>query len=167
MRKFLMVMVVLSLMACQSKKEFDTADQMVELALQDVTMIQPAELHNLMGSDEVYTLIDVRQEIEHYYGYIPGSVVLPRGSLEFNIGDEAFWEHEGIYMPGKEEKIIVYCKKGARGILAAETLIRLGYTNVFALEGGWKNWELTFPDVYEKALDKLGGGSTAPKSGGC
>jgi rhodanese-related sulfurtransferase len=70
-------------------------------------------------------------------------------------------------MPEKTEKIIVYCKKGQRGILAAETLSKLGYSNVYALEGGWKNWEVAFPDIYEKDMDKLGGKTAPASSGGC
>lgn len=167
MRNLLIIGIVLVLISCNNRMEFDNPDKMVEQALKKVTMISAQELHNLMGGEEVYTLIDVRQEIEHYYGYIPGSVILPRGSLEFNIGDEEFWGHMGLYMPLKDETIIVYCKKGNRAILAAETLGKLGYKKVYALDGGWKNWEITFPDLYEKALDKLGGGTSAPKSGGC
>lgn len=154
--------------AC-SKQQFNSADDMVKVAMKTVKMITPDELNQLMESgEETFTLIDVRQEIEHYYGYIPGSVVVPRGSLEFSIGDAEFWDHAGLYMPEKNEKIILYCKKGQRGILAAETLTKLGYSNAYALEGGWKNWEVSYPDLYEKDLDKLGGKSEAPASaGGC
>lgn len=160
----------LLLVSCGKKDAYNSVDEMVTNAMKTVKLITPEELNTLMngGGDEVYTLIDVRQEIEHYYGFIPGSVNIARGSLEFNIGDETWWEHVGLYMPQKEEKIILYCKKGQRGILAAETLSKLGYTNVYALEGGWKKWELTYPDVFEKDLSKLGGNSSAPaSSGGC
>lgn len=171
MKKLILALLsTLILVSCSNKKSYNSVDEMVSDALKTVKLITPGELDALMngGGEEVYTLIDVRQEVEHYYGYIPGSVNIARGSLEFNIGDEAYWEHVGLYMPQKDEKIILYCKKGQRGILAAETLQKLGYTNVYALEGGWKNWELTYPDVFEKALDKLGGGShSSGSSGGC
>ncbi len=157
------------LSSCTSHSTYPSVDEMVKEASLTVKMITPQDLNTLMtgGGDEVYTLIDVRQEIEHYYGFIPGSVVIPRGSLEFNISDSTFCDHIVLYMTQKEEKIIVYCKKGQRGILAAQTLGELGFTNVSALEGGWKNWELTYPDLYEKELDKLGGGTTHATSGGC
>ena len=163
-------MSLLLLASCSKHQEYQSVDEMVENALKTVQLITAEELHTLMNGDgeEVYTLIDVRQEIEHYYGFIPGSVNVARGSLEFNINDEAYWEHVGLYMPLKDEKIIVYCKKGQRGILAAETLTKLGYTKVYALEGGWKKWEITYPDLFDKDLSKLGGNSSAPaSSGGC
>jgi len=65
-------------------------------------------------------LIDVREPNEFNAGYIPGSVNIPRGVLEFNIDNEAFWDAAFLYLPEKEEEIIVYCKKGKRGMLAGE-----------------------------------------------
>ncbi len=170
MKKISIIPLIFALMlvSCGKKQSYNSVDGMVNEALKTVKLITAEELDQLMneGGDEPYTLIDVRQEVEHYYGFIPGSVNIARGSLEFNIGEESYWDEIGLYMPEKDEKIIVYCKKGQRGILAAQTLGQLGYSNVYALEGGWKKWEITFPDIYEKALDKLGGGSASAASGG-
>lgn len=143
-----------------------TPDKMVENALETVTVLKPAELSEIINGEDVYTLIDVRSPLEHYPGYIPGSVLLSRGSLEFQIAKESFWEDAGLYMPLKEEIIIVYCKKGSRGILAAQTLKNMGYKKIYALEGGFKAWELAYPDYTEKNLDALGGNSTSHDMGG-
>jgi len=168
MKKIVLAFTVLFTMAACSKQEkFASADEMVEKALQEVKLITSEELEALMNGEEIYTLIDVRQPEEHYPGFIPGSINIPRGSLEFNIADSAFWDNVGLYMPLPEEKIIVYDQKGKRGILAAKTLQMLGYSNIYALKDGYKKWELTFPDIYEKNLEKMnGGGHEAPKSGG-
>jgi len=160
MRKVVFVIVAtLFFSGCCSKMKYPSPDQMVAQALEVVKTITVDELNKLMDSEEIYTLIDVRQKSEHYYGYIPGSLVIPRGSLEFLIGNEEYWETEGLYMPLKEETIIVYCKKGSRGALAANSLMQLGYDNVYTLDGGWKKWELTYPDFTEKNLDMLSGGN--------
>lgn len=159
--------ILFTLAACSKQEKFASADEMVEKALTEVKLITADELHELMNGEEIYTLIDVRQPEEHYYGYIPGSINIPRGSLEFNIADSTFWENVGLYMPLPEEKIVVYDQKGKRGILAAQTLQKLGYQNILTLKEGYKRWELTYPDIYEKSLEKLGGGNhEAPKSGG-
>jgi rhodanese-related sulfurtransferase len=150
-----------------AKTNIRSVDKLVLKAEKDCKKITADELNALMTSDEVYTLIDVRQELEHYYGYIPGSVILPRGSLEFKIEDEKFWEESGVYKPEKNEKIVVYCHKGQRGILAAQVLQLMGYSNVFYLDDGFKKWELTYPDNVEKNLEALGGGGHEEKSGGC
>jgi len=170
MRKVALVIVSFLLFSgCCSRMKYPTAEDMVAQALKVVKTITVNELNQLMDSEEIYTLIDVRQKSEHYYGYIPGSLVIPRGSLEFLIGNEQYWEEEGLYMPLKDEKIIVYCKKGNRGTLAANTLKQLGYDNVFTLNGGWKKWELTYPDFTEKNLDMLSGGGAEEHDdgGGC
>jgi len=171
MKRLLMLVfgLILVITSCNGPNIYSSADQMVNEAMRMVKLITVNELKQLMESEEIYTLIDVRQKSEHYYGYIPGALVIPRGSIEFQIGDEAFWENEGLYMPLKEEKIVVYCKKGSRGILAAETLKKLGYEDVVALDGGWKKWELSYPDLYEKNLEMLSGGGAEEHDdgGGC
>jgi rhodanese-related sulfurtransferase len=161
------IAILIAFAACSKQEKFASADDMVDQALKEIKLITAEELHGLMNGEEIYTLVDVRQPEEHYPGYIPGSVNIPRGSLEFNVSDSTYWEGVGLYMPLPDEKIVVYDQKGKRGILAAQTLQKLGYTNVFALKEGWKKWELTYPDIFEKSLEKLGGGGhEAPKSGG-
>lgn len=144
-----------------------TTDKMVDDAVADCTGLDAEGLAELMMGEEIYTLIDVRQELEHFYGYIPGSVLLPRGSLEFNIASDKFWENQGIYMPLKDEIIVVYCKKGNRGALAAHSLQHMGYKKVYYLDGGFKKWELAYPDYVEKNLEAMGGGHEEEDTGGC
>ena len=144
MKNFTLVVIVFAFFSgCNQCKKFNTPEQMVKAALEVVKVIKVNELHTLMDSEEIYTLIDVRQKSEHYYGFIPGSLVIPRGSIEFLIGKEEYWEEEGLYMPLKDEKIILYDKKGNRGTMAASTLTQIGYENVYTLDGGWKKWELS------------------------
>lgn len=169
-RIFLLLIAALLIGACNSKDEFATIDEMVESTRKNVNNVEVDFLYDLMHSDEAapYTVIDTREANEHYAGFIPGSVHLSRGRLEFNIDSDEFWDGVGLYKPEKDEIIILYCKKGDRSILAAESLQKLGYKRVFTIIGGWKKWERTYPDLYEKDLDKLSGGKPEPVStGGC
>lgn len=169
MQKVIYLIATLILLASCSKQEhYDSADQMVQKAMQNVKAMDSESLHAIMDEFEPHLLIDVRQELEFYHGYIPGAVNIPRGSIEFNIADSTFWDNAGLYQPEKDERIILYCLKGQRSVLTAESLKKLGYKNVFYLEGGYKKWELTYPDLFEKDLDKLSGQSEKPaKSGSC
>lgn len=171
MKTLLAILSILILAgACNSNKQYASVEEMVADTRKNVELVEVSFLHDLMHSDEetVFTIIDVREESEHYAGFIPGSVHLSRGRLEFNIDKDEFWEETGLYKPAKDEIIVLYCKKGERSVLAADALQKLGYKKVYTIIGGWKTWERTYPDEYEKDLEKLGGHEAAPaKSGGC
>jgi len=160
------IALVVGLMNCQTQTGNLSVDMMVEQAAKVVTTVTPQELMNIMETEEIFNVVDVRQNNEYYHGFIPGSINIPRGSLEFNIATESFWENEGLYMPQKEETLVLYCKKGKRSTLAAQTLMQMGYKKVLVIDGGWKNWELTYPDFCDKNLEMLAGGPAKHDDGG-
>jgi rhodanese-related sulfurtransferase len=42
----------------------------------------------------------------------------------------------------KDESIVVHCNKGVTGNAAQNVLINLGFTNVYNLSGGYKEYKL-------------------------
>jgi rhodanese-related sulfurtransferase len=121
---------------------------MVAKARAGVDEILIDDFNALLDSDEYFTIIDVREADEYGEGSIPGSINIPRGILEAKIADSRYWDSEGLFAPEKDEMLIVYGHKIDRGVLAAETLVRLGYTNVRHLYGGWVVWT-EGPDAVE------------------
>ena len=78
-------------------------------------------------------IVHVGLSAEFAQGHVPGAAWIPRGWLEFRIGDIA---------PDRDTPIIVTCADGgAQSLLAAATLTEMGYTNVSALEGGTRAWQ--------------------------
>ena len=93
--------------------------------------ISGAEAKALMDSESGYILIDARTQEEYDEGHIPGAILIP----EYEIADHA--ENE---LPDKDQLILVYCRSGRRSKIAAEELVKLGYTNVKEF-GGIIDWE--------------------------
>lgn len=163
---FILIMAVGFFASCQKSESFSSSDAMVEAAKSGLNTVSVEEIKARLDTFAVFNLIDVRETSEHNHGYIPGSVNISRGTLEFKIANEEFWESTGFYYPEKTEEFILYCKKGSRSILAAESLKKLGYKNVSIIEGGFKNWELTYPNLQEKNLELESHGA-AEEVGGC
>lgn len=163
-------LIVISLMltvSCQDQKTFQSADEIIAEMKVGMQTIDVQELNLKMNDEESYFfLIDVREPNEHNYGFIPGSYNIPAGTILFNISNEKFWEDQMMYSPELSDEIIVYCKKGKRSVLAVDYLEQLGYQNVKYIDGGWKNWELSFPLLYEKNLD-LQAHEEVADDGGC
>lgn len=82
------------------------------------------------GVDHV--LVDTREDSEWNAAHAAGSIHLGKGIIERDI--------EGA-VPDTSKKIVLYCGGGYRSALAADTLQKMGYTNVFSLAGGWRAWK--------------------------
>ncbi len=84
-------------------------------------------------------LIDVREADElHEQGRIPGSVWVPRGTLEFRADPTNPRHHPGLE---PNRRVIVHSTSGERSALAAATLDDMGYHRVAHLEGGLTAWK--------------------------
>ena len=93
--------------------------------------ISGAEAKALMDSERGYIIIDARTQEEYDGGHIPGEILIP----EYEIADRAEKE-----LFDKDQLILVYCRSGRRSKIAAEELVKLGYTNVKEF-GGIIDWE--------------------------
>ena len=93
--------------------------------------ISGAEAKALMGRASGYVIIDARTQEEYDQGHIPGAILIP----EYEIADRA--ENE---LPDKNQLLLVYCRSGRRSKIAAEELVKLGYTNVKEF-GGIIDWK--------------------------
>lgn len=78
-------------------------------------------------------VLDVREPFEFDAGCLPGAVNLPRGVVEFRIG-----EHPAF--ADKTKPVVVYCKTGGRSALAVLNLQRIGYSAMVSMSGGFEAW---------------------------
>jgi rhodanese-related sulfurtransferase len=77
-------------------------------------------------------LIDVREDNEWEASHAQGAEHLGKGIIERDIE---------ILAPDQGAELILYCGGGYRAVLAADSLQKMGYTNVHSVAGGWRAWQ--------------------------
>ncbi len=93
--------------------------------------ITPEEAKKIMDSGEEHIILDVREQNEFDEGHIPDAILIPYTEIENKAED---------MLPDKNAQILVYCRSGRRSKIAAEGLIKLGYTNIKEF-GGIIDWK--------------------------
>lgn len=81
---------------------------------------------------EKFHLVDVREESELAAGRIKGATHMGRGVIERDLEAK---------IPDLDAEIVLYCGGGFRSALSAESLQKMGYTNVSSMAGGWREWK--------------------------
>lgn len=111
--------------------------QLVAQAESRVAALPVDEVTRRLGREGVL-LVDLRdiRELQRE-GRIPGSLHVPRGMLEFWVDPDSPY-----YKPAFADatEVILYCNKGWRSALAAETLLAMGCEGVAHLQGGLEQW---------------------------
>ena len=92
--------------------------------------ITAQQAKELMDTREDYVILDTRTQDEYDAGHIPGAILIPH--------DEILEKAESV-LKEKDQLILVYCRSGRRSKLAAEDLVKLGYTNIREF-GGIIDW---------------------------
>jgi rhodanese-related sulfurtransferase len=92
--------------------------------------ITAQDAKQIMDTEEGYIILDTRTQAEYDEGHIPGAIVISHDEIE---------EKAEKTLPNKDQLLLVYCRSGRRSKLAAETLVKLGYTNIKEF-GGIIDW---------------------------
>ncbi len=104
-----------------------------------ISEIKVDSLYELIKSDNAPLIIDTRDNAEFYgvadygknYGHIPGAKLLPLFQLAANL------KHLSSF---QDDLIITICPGGGASLIAAEIMIKAGFTNVKSLRGGMIKW---------------------------
>src|SRR5579875_978706 len=105
--------------------------KLVDDARRRIREIDIHEVKRWLDSDKKFCLIDVREESEWAAGRLPLSIHIGRGILDRDIERT---------IPDKNTTLVLYCGGGYRSVLAAESLQKMGYTDVWSMSGGWRGW---------------------------
>ena len=121
----LIILVMFALTGCgETAQVTDTTQEAVYVN------ITAEEAKEIMDTQEGYIILDTRTQEEYEEKHIPGAIVISH--------DEILEKAESV-LTDKDQLILVYCRSGRRSKLAAEDLVKLGYTNIKEF-GGILDW---------------------------
>lgn len=101
-------------------------DELVQNAKGETGTVDAEESRTL--HDQGALFLDVREPYEWEEGVIDGALKVPRGLLEFKIGD---------LVEDRDRRIVTYCSGGLRSALAAARLKEMGYAGAVSTEAGF------------------------------
>ena len=105
--------------------------RLVDEVRQRIRETDVAAIRQRLERGDTFHLVDVREDHEWEKGRIPGAVHLGKGIIERDI-EKTF--------PDVDTEIVLYCGGGYRSALVADSLRKMGYTNVLSMAGGWRGW---------------------------
>lgn len=103
--------------------------KLVEGSRRRIREIPAAQLPKVLAATPGGVLIDVREDQEYAAGHVRGAEHLGRGVIERDIESRH---------PNRATPLFLYCGGGFRSALAADSLQKMGYTNVVNVDGGWR-----------------------------
>jgi len=132
----LLVGISLVLVACGQGDSSETKSQEIKnqetevveesSSYQSISAAQLAEMTN----NKDFFLVNVHIP---YAGEIPKTdLSVPYNEIEDRLSE---------FPKDKEEKLVLYCRSGSMSAIAAETMVKLGFTNIWTLTGGMMEWE--------------------------
>lgn len=126
----LLAAVVFALAACQSKS-VDLISEKVNVGGGAYTDVNVDKLNTMLKNKD-FVFVNVHIPFE-------GDIANTDLSIPYDqIAEPSYLEQ----LPtDKNAKIVLYCRSGRMSTIAAEVLVREGYTNIWNLAGGMIEWE--------------------------
>lgn len=98
---------------------------------QQVPQVNASMVYDASKNNHEIIILDVRTPEEFSKGHVQNSINIPVQDIQDKV--------EQI-VPDKTTTTYLYCLSGSRSIVAANTMIKMGYKNVFNMTSGLLSW---------------------------
>ncbi len=116
-----------------------TIHDLVANARHSLERLSPDQLAELLTNDRAVVLDTRTPTDRERFGVIPGSIHMPRTTLEWMCDPTSGYSHERIV--GFEQCLVTVCNEGYSSSLAAASLQQLGFHHATDLVGGVMAWK--------------------------
>src|SRR6266404_358886 len=106
-------------------------EKLVQEAKTRVHELTVDQVKSKLDRGDRFQIIDVREESEWARDRLPEAIHLGKGIIERDIETR---------VPDHGAELILYCGGGFRSALAADNLQKMGYKNVWSMDGGIREW---------------------------
>ncbi len=114
-----------------------TLEELLDAARARIERLEPAEA--FAATERGALLIDTRADVDRERdGIVPGSLHIPRTVLEWRLDPTSPWRNP--HAGGLDHQIVLLCDHGCSSVLAANTLVDLGFTRAGDVIGGFAAW---------------------------
>jgi rhodanese-related sulfurtransferase len=127
------LLLIVSLIACSNKTNEQSSSSQDGIAQNSPISkdINAADAKKLMETKKDLVILDVRTAEEVSQGTIPNAKVIDIYSADFE---------KMVSMMDKSKPTLVYCKAGSRSKKACDAMTKLGFKELYNLEGGYDSW---------------------------
>ena len=128
-----LVLLALVMTACGQPNPTQVAasvgvGQRIEAPGGSYTLVSVSELNEMLTNKD---FLFVNVHIPYDGEFDKTDLFIPYNEIDKNL----------TKFPAKETKIVLYCRSGSMSRQASLTLVSLGYTNVYDVDGGMAAWE--------------------------
>lgn len=122
-------MTVFAFTACAGGSSITTEGKKVQVNGGNYTEITAAQLNSMLETKD-FLLVNVHIP---YEGEITMTdLFLPYDQIEENLSK---------FPQDKRAKIVLYCRSGSMSAIAGRTMVKLGFSNIWNLDGGMVKWK--------------------------
>jgi rhodanese-related sulfurtransferase len=114
-----------------------TLDELLEAARKQIARLEAEDAR--AATEQGALLIDIRADVDRERdGIVPGSLHIPRTVLEWRLDPDSAWRNP--HVGGLDQQIVLLCDHGCSSILAAASLVELGFARAGDVVGGFAAW---------------------------